>query len=149
MLQPRRAFCTFAALTLLALLERNAVTAAVAAGDDKGKKPSVSLKVTPPLVIAPARVRASVEIRGGADDYEEFYCPTIEWDWGDETKSESEKDCDPYEAGRSKIGRRFTTDHTYRYSGMYKVTFRMKQKDKVVAMSAVNVQVQPGLTERF
>ena len=125
------------------------MTAAVAERDDKGKKPSVSLKVTPPLAIAPANVRAAVEIRGGPDDYEDFYCPSIEWDWGDDTRSESAKDCDPYEAGHSTIARRFSTSHTYQQSGNYKVTFRMKRKDKVVALSSVNVQVQPGLTERY
>src|SRR5438034_28727 len=129
MLLPRRALCTFAALTLLAVVERDAMTAAVAERDDKGKKPSVSLKVTPPLAIAPANVRAAVEIRGGADNYEDFYCPAIEWDWGDDTRSESVKDCEPYEAGRSTIPRRFSTNHTYQQSGNYKVTFRMKRKD--------------------
>ena len=71
MLHPRRALWTFAALTLLAVMERNAMTAAVADRDDKGKKPSVSLKVTPPLAIAPAKVRAAVEIRG-RDHRDEF-----------------------------------------------------------------------------
>ena len=146
---PRRALFTFAALALVTVVGRDTMTAAVAERDDKGKKPSVSLKVTPPLAIAPANVRAAVEIRGGADDYEEFYCPTIEWDWGDDTKSESGRDCDLYQAGQSQIGRRYSASHTFQSSGNYKVTFRMKRKDKVVALSSVNVQVQPGLTERF
>ena len=123
------------------------MTTAAADRDDKGKKPSVSLKVTPGLASAPVLVHASAEIRGGPDDYEEFYCPTIEWDWGDETKSESAQDCEPYEAGHSTIRRRFSIDHRYQVSGSYKVSFRMKRKGKVVASAAVNVQVQPGLSE--
>ena len=96
---------------------------------------------------APARIHVSAELKGGPDDYEEYYCPTIEWDWGDETKSESRQDCEPYEAGRSKIARRFSVDHMYHVSGSYKIAIRIKRKDKVVAMSVVGVQVQPGLTE--
>ena len=37
----------------------------------------------------------------------EFYCPGIEWDWGDGTESESSEDCEPYQAGVSTIKRRF------------------------------------------
>src|SRR5262245_15489055 len=93
-----------------------------ARADEKGKKPSVSLKVTPNVAIAPAKIRVVAELKGGADDYEDFYCPTIEWDWDDETKSESSKDCEPYVAGRSVITRRFSAEHTYQESGMYKAT---------------------------
>ena len=56
-------------------------------GDDK--RPSLSLKVTAPLGFSPLRVRASVDVRGGADDYADFYCPAIEWDWGDGTSRRS------------------------------------------------------------
>ena len=72
------------------------------AGDDK--KPSLSLKATPPLGFSPLRVHASVDVRGGADDSADFYCPAIEWDWGDGTMSESSEDCDPYEAGKAPSG---------------------------------------------
>ena len=61
----------------------------------------------------------TAELRGGADDYEEFYCGSVEWDWGDDTKSESKTDCEPYEAGKSEIKRRFTIDHTYNIAGEY------------------------------
>ncbi len=148
MLHPRRAGCTLAALFLLTILQGGAATTAAAGGDGKGKKPSLSLKVSPSLVVAPAKVHAVVEVKGGADDYEEFYCPRIEWEWGDETRSESVQDCEPYEAGKSSIKRRFSTDHTYQESGQFKVTFRMKRKDKVFASASTNLQVQPGPGER-
>ena len=59
--------------------------------------------------IAPARVVFTAELVGGADDFEEYYCPTIEWEWGDGTTSESNVDCAPYEAGKSAIRRRYTS----------------------------------------
>ena len=108
MVHPRRAFGIVAVLVACALLSGGAVRATGAARETEGKKPSLSLKATPPIAFSPARVRAVAEIRGGPDDYEEFYCPTIEWEWGDGTSSENASDCEPYEAGKSSIRRRFS-----------------------------------------
>ena len=51
------------------------------------KKPSLSLKATPPFGVSPLRVHAVVDIRDGSDDYAEFYCAAVEWEWGDGTVS--------------------------------------------------------------
>jgi hypothetical protein len=83
-------------------------------GKDKDQKdaadprPKVTLKAQPVIAMAPARVVLTAELTGGANDYEEFYCTAVEWEWGDGTKSESSSDCAPYEAGKSEIKRRFT-----------------------------------------
>ena len=116
-------------------------------GDDK--RPSLSLKVTPPLGFSPLRVHASVDVRGGPDDSIDFYCPAIEWDWSDGTKSETSEDCDPYQEGTSTIRRRFSADHTFQQGGPYRVTFRLKQKNKVVASATANVQVRAGARDEF
>ena len=144
----RRAFVSLAALLAATLLGTGVRPASGAEGRENGKKPSLSLKATPPIAFSPARVRVVAEVRGGEDDYEQFYCPTIEWDWGDGTVSENTVDCDPYEAGRSEIRRRFSAEHTYRQSGSYKVYFRLKQKTKTVAASSVSVRIRPGVGER-
>ena len=81
---------------------------------DQNKKPSISLRANPPVGFSPLRVVVTAELKGGADDYEDFYCASVEWDWGDDTKSESKADCDPYEAGKSEIKRRFVAEHTFR-----------------------------------
>ena len=96
----------------------------------------------------PARVRGVAEIRGGADDYQGYYCPTVEWDWGDGTISENTQDCDPYEAGKSTIRRRFSAEHTYRLAGNFKVFFRLKRKDKTMGAASASVQVKPGLRDQ-
>src|SRR3954454_3411250 len=113
-------------------------------GDDKPKRPKISVKVNPAMAISPARIVASADINGG-DDLEEFYCPAVEWDWGDDTHSNNSADCDPYEAGKTEIKRRFTADHVYRAAGDYRVQFRLKKKNKFVAGGSTSVKIRPGL----
>ena len=137
----RSALRSIATFAILAILWPGAEAATVAGSDDKDKKPSLSLKVTPGLATAPARLRARAVARGGADDNADFYCPILEWDWGDGTKSESAKDCDPYEPGRSVIARRYSATHTYQEGGRYKVALRLKQKGRIVAMAVSSIQV--------
>jgi hypothetical protein len=143
----RRALCTLAAVIAIAFPFSRASTAQRAGADDK--KPSLSLRATPPVGFSPLRVRVVVDVRGGADDYADFYCPSIEWDWGDGTVSEASSDCEPYEAGKSSIQRRWTADHVYRQSGGYKIMFRLKQKNKAIAASTAHVQVRAGMREGF
>jgi hypothetical protein len=116
-------------------------------GDDK--RPSLALRVTPPLGFSPLRVHASVDVRGGSDNAVDFYCPAVAWDWGDGTVSETSEDCDPYDEGSSTIRRRFSADHTFQQGGAYRVTFRLKQKTRVVGSASTNVQVRAGAREEF
>jgi hypothetical protein len=150
---PGRAFSALAAVfALLAVpivvgASRNAANGLPEAQREENRKPSVALKVNPPVGFTPLRVRVEVDVRGGADDYQDFYCPSIEWDWANGTTSESGDDCAPYEAGKSKIQRRYTTTYTFRQAGEYKVYFRMKQRNKVVAASSATVQVRAGVRD--
>ena len=59
-------------------------------------------------------------------------------------ESESRADCEPYEAGKSEIKRRFTIDHTFNIAGEYRVEFRLKQKNKVVGGGSTDVKVRPA-----
>src|SRR4029077_1299178 len=105
----------------------------------EAKRPKISLRAQPPVGVAPFRVVLTGELQGGANDFEEYYCPTIEWAWGDLTTSESTLDCEPYEAGKSQIKRRFTVEHMFRRAGAYKVYFHLKRKDKVLASASVTI----------
>ena len=113
--------------------------------EDKPKRPKVTVKASPTMAISPARVVASADVNGGPDDFEEFYCASIEWDWGDDTKSNSTADCEPYEAGKSTIKRRFTADHVYRTAGEYRIQFRLKKKNKSVGSASTSVKIRPGI----
>ena len=105
----------------------------------------------------------TAEVKGGANDFEDFYCASVEWDWGDGTKSQSQIDCDPYEPGKSEIKRRYVEEHTFRGTGMtssatvdptgnqqqpaqqYRVRFVLKQKDKTVGSGSTTVEVRSGM----
>ena len=109
------------------------------------KKPSLSLKVAPAVTFAPARVVVVAEVKGGADNNEEFYCPTVEWEWGDFTTSTAEADCEPYDAAKSQIRRRYTVEHQFKNSGSFRIRLSLKKGDKVIGSSNTLVQVRPGL----
>ena len=112
--------------------------------EQDSKRPRLTLRVQPTVSVAPSRVVLTAELAGGANDFEEYYCPGVQWEWGDDTSSESSSDCPPYEAGKTEIKRRFTTEHIFRRPGSFKVYFRLKHREKEVAAASATVQVQPG-----
>jgi hypothetical protein len=113
--------------------------------EQEAKRPKIALRAQPQVAVAPARVTLTAELTGGSDDFEEYYCPSIEWEWGDDTKSESTTDCEPYQAGKSQIKRRYTTQHQFPRAGTYRVYIHLKQRDHILASANAMVQVQPGL----
>jgi hypothetical protein len=118
------------------------------AGDDKQKKPSVSVRTSPQSGFSPLKIVATAELRGGSNDYQDFYCPAIEWEWGDGTRTEQRVDCDPYEAGTSEVRRRYTVERTFHTAGDYRVIFRMKQNNKVVGSGQTLLRIRPGVGDR-
>ena len=144
MTHTRRAGCLIVA-ALATSIAYGAPADAQQRGSDDNKKPSLALKATPPVGFTPLKVRVVVDIKGGADDYADFYCATVEWDWADGNISGGSEDCNPYEAGKSTIQRRFSSEHTFRQAGEYDVVFRLKQKSRVVGMAKATVRVRAGI----
>ncbi len=132
------------ACSALLLVSSNTLLARAQGGN---KKPSLSLRATPAVSFAPARIVVVAEVKGGADDFEEFYCPTVEWEWGDGTTSTAEADCNPYEAGKSQIRRRYTVEHQFKNPGGFRIALRLKKGNKVSAMANALVQVRAGLPQ--
>lgn len=155
----RRAGCPTPAALATALSVVLAVVIGIVASDvpadarqraaEDNKKPSVALRATPPVGFAPLKVRVVADLRGGADDYEDFYCATVEWDWADGTTSGSSEDCNPYQPGKSRIQRRFSAEHTFRQGGEYDIVLRLKQKSRVVSYTKAMVRVRAGLQDGF
>lgn len=117
------------------------LTAATAQGQSK---PSLALRATPTIAFAPARIVATAELRGGADDYQDFYCAKVEWTWGDGTTSEQQDDCDPYVAGTSRIRRRYSNEHKFELPGTYDVRFSLLQGKRPVGSASLQVRVRDG-----
>ncbi len=106
-------------------------------------RPAITLKASPLLAFAPARIAVHAELKGGALDYEPYYCATIVWDWDDGTTSENTPDCQPYQAGASRLRRHHTSVHTYASSGRFNVRFQMKRGDRIVGSASKAVLVNP------
>ena len=123
------------------------VSGLLQAQQGKGK-PSIAVRANPAVAFAPARIVATAELSGGADDYQDFYCAKVEWSWDDGTTSESQDDCDPYEAGKSQIRRRFTNEHKYQLPGQFEVRFTLKQGKKSVGSGSIAVRVRDGDARR-
>jgi len=107
-------------------------------------RPKFTVKAQPAYGVSPAHITLTAELVGGADDFEEYYCPTVRWEWDDGTSSESTLDCAPFEAGKTEIKRKFLIEHTFKQAGAFKVYVRLKQKNKEVATASALVQIQPG-----
>jgi hypothetical protein len=118
-----------------------------AAESDKPKKLSLDLRVTPQVSFAPSRVRAIAELRLPEDRTAEFYCPSVEWDWGDLTESAESNECEPYEAGVSTVRRVFSAEHTFQTGGRYRVQLRLKRNRKVLAATTTTVTIRAGLRD--
>ena len=114
---------------------------------DGDKRPRLALRAQPTVGVSPARVVLTAELVGGANDFEEYYCAAVEWEWGDDTRSESTTDCEPYEEGKIEIKRRFVAEHVFARAGAYKVYIRLKRRNKPVAAATANVQIRPGARE--
>lgn len=129
-------------VALAVILSLGIAVYAQKAGEDK--KPSLSLKATPMAGFAPLRVRLTVDVKGGAADNQDLYCPEVEWEWGDDLRSGNSEDCAPFEAGKSEVKRRYSVEHIFKYAGTYRVVIRLKQKDRVVGQSSTMIEVRPG-----
>jgi hypothetical protein len=131
------------AVTLLAIAGTAMAFPVFSTGQEpaKDRRPRFTLRARPVMAMTPATVVFNADLVGGADDYEEFYCPTIEWDWSDGTTSESTGDCAPYEVGKSSIRRRFTMEHVFRQPGVFKIYVRLKRGDKIVTAANVTLRV--------
>lgn len=125
------------------------LTAPGFAGDTpkKPKKPSLELRVIPRTAFSPVTAFFTAELTGG-DEVEELYCPEVLWEWGDGGKSVQEADCDPFEAGKTKIQRRYTAEHEFRRAGSYQVKVALRRSERTVAAASVHLSVRPGLGDR-
>ncbi len=120
----------------------------VAAGGkaDTGKpqagKPHLEMRASPRTAFPPVNVFLVAELKGGRA-VEDFYCPGLDWDWGDGTRSSEEGDCPPYQDG-VELQRFFSAHHAYGAPGTYQVKLTMRRASRTVAEASVPVNVLGG-----
>jgi hypothetical protein len=109
----------------------------------KGRRPRLDLRVSPRIAFTPVSVIVTAELQGG-DDLEEFYCPALEWEWGDGGRSESASDCEPFE-GKESFERRFFAHHDYRAPGEYNVRLTLRRSQRAIAMASTSIRVHASV----
>jgi hypothetical protein len=102
-------------------------------------RPRLNLRATPRTVLSPASVLVVAELKGGGE-HEDFYCPALEWEWGDGTRSVQEGDCPPFDAD-SRLERYFSARHSYGAPGEYSVRVTLRRASRTVVAAAVGVSV--------
>jgi hypothetical protein len=120
--------------------------APIASSEPRLKRPTLNLRATPRMAFSPVNVFFTAELTGG-DDVEQYYCPEVEWEWGDGGKSVQESDCAPYEPGVSKIERRFTADHLFRRAFVYTVSVTLRRNRRSIAKADIKITVRPGIAD--
>ena len=103
------------------------------------KKPRLDVQATPRTAFPPVMVLVTGQLVGG-DDLEEFYCPALEWDWGDGGRSAQESDCPPFDA-ETIMARRFSARHAYREPGAYEIRLTLRRADRSVAAGTALIRV--------
>jgi hypothetical protein len=76
----------------------------------------------------------------GGDDLEEFYCPALEWEWGDGGRSAQEGDCPPFDSD-TKMARRFSARHAYREAGAYEIRLTLRRANRAVTAGSITIHV--------
>ncbi len=111
------------------------------------QKVELTLRANPAMAFAPARITLTGQLKGGGNENEELYCPTVEWDWGDGTISQSSADCDPFQPNKSDIQRSFLVQHVYKTGGEYTVKLLLKKSEKIVAEAAASLNISRAIDE--
>ncbi len=115
--------------------------AAPASASDRAeeRKPRLDVRATPRMAFPPALVLVTGQLVGG-DDLEEFYCPALEWDWGDGGRSAQESDCPAFDVDM-KMARRFSARHAYREPGTYEIKLTLRRASRSVAAGTALVHI--------
>jgi hypothetical protein len=109
------------------------------AGERGVKKPRLDLRASPRMSLMAANVLVVAELVGG-DEIEDFYCPAVEWEWGDGARSAHEGDCPPFEPGMA-MGRRHTASHAYRQPGEYSLRVTLRRAGRSLAAATTFVTI--------
>ena len=115
------------------------VALAMAGPGTGAERPRLDLRATPPTSFSPATVIVVGKLVGG-DDVEDLYCPALEWDWGDGSRSMREGDCPPFD-DETQMARLFSVMHRYQAAGEFSARLTLRRGGRTVASAAVSIRV--------
>ena len=106
------------------------------------RRPRVELRATPRMAFLASDVLVAARLVGG-DEHEDFYCPEVEWEFGDGSRSRHQADCEPFKSG-TPLERRFTASHAYRRPGNYEVRVTLRRSNRTLSVATTSVRVYFG-----
>lgn len=95
------------------------------------------------MAFSPVSVLVIAQLVGG-DEHEDFYCPDVEWDFGDGSRSAQQSDCEPFMDGMT-LERHFMARHAYPRPGDYEVKVTLRRASRALAVATARVTVHAGL----
>ena len=116
-----------------------ALAAPVVAGERGSKKPRLDVRASPRMTLMPVDIVVVAELVGG-DDIEDYYCPAVDWEWGDGGRSAHEADCPPFQPGMA-LTRRHSATHAYRQAGEYNVRVTLRRVGRPLAAASTTVTI--------
>ena len=102
---------------------------------------TIFMKPTGMYSYSPVSVMVRAELEGDPQNPEEYYCLVEEWEWGDETESSHEPDCEPYVEG-AELTRFYSASHTYRIPGNYTIFLRLQSGKRSVLTGSITVNLR-------
>lgn len=94
------------------------------------------------MAFPPVSVLVVAQLVGG-DEHEDFYCPDVEWDFGDGSRSAHQADCEPFMDGMT-LERHFMVRHAYLRPGDYEVRVTLRRASRALAVATTRVTVHAG-----
>jgi hypothetical protein len=136
-------------LVLVAFVGSLGGTRRAGAGDGAAKdaaakdRPAFKVRASPGMAFPPVEVLLTAELVKGDDRHPDYYCPEVEWDFADGSRSIQQSDCEPFGA-EALLERRFTRRHAFAFPGEYVVTVTLRRAERVVAQAAAKVVIYGG-----
>lgn len=110
------------------------------AGAAEPKRPKLDLRVIPLMGPPSTEFVFVADLKGGADA-EDFYCPTLEWQWDSQDTSLQEPECPPFQPGVTRVERRFSMTRTFTTEGSRSATLVLRRGDKVLGRASASFRV--------
>lgn len=129
-------------LTSAALALALCVPTALAGDPPKPKKPTLTLRVLPRFGRVTTSFLFTAILEGGSDS-EALHCLVAEWSFGSDDTSVADPECEPFEAGKTKLERQYGMERRFASEGQKTVTVTLRKGDKVVARATATLRVLP------